>query len=92
MESYHNALNRRAAGRQHLPLYMLIELLNREASHSMLQIRLVTQKKLKRHQRRTYRHLQGKIFTAWEDYAGSKISARQLLKVCSHINGPVRMD
>ena len=52
---------------------------------SLIQTRL-------RHQRMTYRQLQGKIIGAWEDYSDSKITARQLLQTCSHINGPTRME
>ena len=92
LEGYHNALNRRAGGRQNLPLYMLVELLHREAGLSLIQTPLVSQKKLKRHQRMTYRRLQGKIISAWEDYSDSKITARQLLQTCSYVNGPTRME
>ena len=92
LEGYHNALNRRAGGRQNLPFYMLVELLHREVGLSLIQTRLVSQKKLKRHQRTIYRRLQGKIIGAWEDYSDSKITARQLLQTCSYINGPTRME
>ena len=71
---------------------MLVELLHREAGLSLIQTRLVSQKKLKRHQRTIYRRLQGKIIGAWEDYSDSKITARQLLQTCSYINGPTRME
>ena len=92
LEGYHNALNRRAGGRQNLPLYMLVKLLHREAGLSLIQTPLVSQKKLKRHQCMTYRRLQGKIIGAWEDYSDYKITARQLLQTCSYINGPTRME
>ena len=92
VEGYHNALNRRAGGRQNLPFYMLVELLDREAGLSLVQIRLVSQKKLKRHQRTTYRRLQGRIMGAWKDYSTSKLTARQLLQTCNHINGPNRVE
>ena len=48
IEGWHHALNRRAAGRWHMPFYLLIDLLHREAKLSALQIRLVSEKKLKR--------------------------------------------
>ncbi|KAK3745180.1 hypothetical protein QZH41_000202 [Actinostola sp. cb2023] len=44
IEGWHNALNRRAGGRCHLPLYSLI--LNREASLTAINIRLVSENKL----------------------------------------------
>ncbi|CAH3032052.1 unnamed protein product, partial [Pocillopora meandrina] len=70
----------------------VVELLHREAGLGLIQTPLVSQKKLKRHQRMTYRRLQGKIIGAWEDYSDSKITARQLLQTCSYINGPTRME
>ena len=45
IEGWHHALNRRAAGRWHMPFYLLIDLLHREAKLSALQIRLVEAKK-----------------------------------------------
>lgn len=68
LEGYHNALNRRAGGRQNLPFYMLVTFLHREAGQSLIQIRLISQKKLKRHQHTTFWQLQGKIMGAWEAY------------------------
>ena len=68
MEGWHNALNRRAGGQCNLPLYYLIELLDREAKLTALTIRLVSERKLKRMQRKTYRHLQAKLFEYWEQY------------------------
>ena len=53
LEGWHHALNRRAAGRCGLPLYMLVSLLHNEARLVSLQIRLVSERKLKRIQRAT---------------------------------------
>ncbi|XP_068762327.1 uncharacterized protein [Montipora capricornis] len=90
IEGWHHALNRRAAGRWQMPFYLLIELLHREAKISALQIRLVSEKKLKRIQRKNYRSLQSKIFDLWENYLENRTSAQQLLRACRHLNGPVR--
>ena len=46
IEGWHLGLNRRAAGKLQLPLYLLISLLHREARLTSLQIRLVSEKKL----------------------------------------------
>ena len=67
---------------------MLVELLHREAELSLIQIRLVSQKKLKHHHHKTYRRLQGKIMDVWKDYSDSKLTATQLLQTRSYINGP----
>ena len=90
IEGWHNALNRRAGGKCNLPLYYLIELLDREAKLTALTIRLVSERKLKRMQRKTHRHLQAKLFEFWEQYDNRQKTASQLLKVCSHLNGPAR--
>ena len=52
LEGWHNALNRRAKGRAQLPLYILIQLLHKEAALVSLQIRLVSDRRLRRHQRK----------------------------------------
>jgi len=48
LEGWHNALNCRAGGQCGLPLYSLIELLEREAKLTAVTIRLVSDNKLKR--------------------------------------------
>jgi hypothetical protein len=48
-----NALNRRAHGKQNLPFYLLINLLHKEASLASLQIRLVSEKKMKRNPKKS---------------------------------------
>ena len=55
VEGWHYGLNRRAQGKSQLPLYMLIMLLHEESRLTSLQIRLVSDKKLCRIQRKTYR-------------------------------------
>ena len=46
IEGWHNALNSRASGQSGLPLYLLIELLDREARLTAITTRLVSEKKL----------------------------------------------
>ena len=88
VEGWHNALNRRASGRGQLPLYLLIKFLHKEATLTALHIRLVSERKLKRIQRRKYRELQAKLFELWDQYEAKERSAKRLLKACSHLNGP----
>ena len=90
IEGWHNALNRRAGGQSGLPLYLLIELLEKEARLTTIAIRLVSDRKLSRVQRQCYRNIQRKLFESWEKYDSREISAANLLKSCSHLNGPVR--
>ena len=90
LEGWHNALNRGAGGRVHIPFYLLIQQLHKEAMLTAVQVRLVSDRKLRRIQRRVYRRLQAKIFDLWDEYASNAKTAAQLLKACSYLSGPVR--
>ncbi|KAK3727606.1 hypothetical protein QZH41_012639 [Actinostola sp. cb2023] len=92
LEGWHHALNRRAGGRCHLPLYEMISLLHGEARLCQLNIRLVSNGKLKRIQRKKYRNMQAKIFNMWSKYESREKNAFQLLKSCSRLNGPSRSN
>ena len=89
IEGWHHGLNRRAAGRCGLPLYMFVALLHKEARLVSLQIRLVSERKFKRMQRSTYREVQRRLFELWEAFNKKGKSLRQLLKGCANINRPV---
>ena len=90
IEGWHLALNRRAGGQSGLPLYLLIELLEREGRLTAITIRLVSNGKLSRIQRKCYRNIQRKLFDCWDKYDNREKTAAQLLKLCSHLNGPAR--
>ena len=83
---------RRAGGRVHIPFYLLIQQLHKEAMLTAVQVRLVSDRKLRRIQRRVYRRLQAKIFDLWDEYASNAKTAAQLLKACSYLSGPVRLS
>ena len=60
-----------------------------------IQIRLVSNQKLTRIQRRANRRLQSKVFGFWEKYENGKKkkkTAAQLLKSMSRLNGPPRAE
>lgn len=61
VEGWHHGLNRRASGRGQLPMYLLIQFIHKEATFTALKIRLVSEMKLRRIQRRKYRELQAKL-------------------------------
>ena len=88
-EGWHHSLNRRAAGQCGLPLYMFVALLHKEASLVSVQIRLVSERRLKRMQRATYREVQKRLFELWEAFNKKEKSLKQLLKGCANINGLV---
>lgn len=89
IEGWHHASNRSAAGRWLMSLYLLIELLHREAKLSYLQIWLMSEKKLKRIQRLNYRSLQSQIFYHQENNLENRTSPQQLLRACRYLYGPV---
>ena len=92
VEGWNHGLHRRAAGRQNLNLYLLIDLYHQEARLTALRIRLVSEKKLTRMHRKMYRSMQAKIFELWEDHQQNRRSAEQLLWQCAHSNGPKRLN
>lgn len=89
LEGWHNGLNRCAKGKAQLPLYTLIKLLHEEALLVNLQIRLVSDRRLKRHQRNTYKKLQKRLFALWQEYEDDKKNAKELLEACSHLVKPI---
>ena len=75
-------------GKSQLPLYMLIQLLHGESRLTTLQIRMVSEHRLCRLQRRTYGQLQAKVFSLWDQYENSDRTGNQLLRACSELYGP----
>ena len=69
-------------------MYSLIELLEREARLTAVTIRLVSERKLKRVQRKQYRNLQAKLFDSWEQYERKEKTAARPLKTCPQLNDP----
>ena len=57
LEGWHNALNRRANGQSGLPLYLLIQLLEKEARLTTIAIRLVSDQKHSTVQRKCYSNI-----------------------------------
>ena len=84
LEGWHNGLNRRTKGRSQLPLYIFIQVLHWEASLVNMQIRLVSDKKLKRHQRSAYRAMQRRLFNLWKQYEDGQRNSKELLEACPH--------
>ena len=87
VEGWHHRLNQNAQKDQ-LPLYVMIQLLFQEATTVNLQMRLLSQDKIRRRQSKKYRDLQGKIMKYWEQYAGGQKTPNSLLKSCAHLNAP----
>ena len=86
IEGWHNRLKSR--GSAHMPFYLMVKLLHDEAVLVPVQVRLVSDSKLKRHQSAKFRNLQRKIFLYWDQYESGDKSAQQLLCACSMLYGP----
>lgn len=87
VEGYHRRLNH--SGRPGMKLYILVPLLHREASRLTLQVRLVSDGKLRRKQRKIYGTVQKRLFEAWAKYAEGQLSASRLLRTCSKVYATV---
>ena len=86
-EGWHHHLNRKAK-KGNLPFYVLLKLLAKQAVAVPLQVKLVTEGKLRRSQRKRTRETQGKLFALWKLYADNSLSVSRLLKKCGAIYGP----
>ena len=86
LEGWHNRLKSR--GSAQMPLYLMLTLLHDEAALVPIQVHLVSDNKLKRHQSVKFRNLQRKIFLYWDQYESGDKSAQQLLRACALLYGP----
>jgi len=79
VEGWHNRLNRQTRNGK-LDLYQLACVLYAEAEYVDVQAVLVRQNRLRRHQRRTYRKVQGRLHEYWRRYAAGELTTSQLLR------------
>ena len=86
VEGWHHRINRKAQ-KPNLTLYVLVRLLNKEAQKLPTQLKMVTEGKLKRYQRKKTTELQHRIFNLWDNYRDNQITPYQLLKKCGKIYG-----
>ena len=64
---------------------IFIQVLHRETSSVNMQIRLVSDKKLKGHQQLAYRAMQRRLFNLWMQYEDGQRNSKELLEACSHL-------
>ena len=84
VEGWHRRLNQQAR-RGALPLYMMIRLLHDEAETVSLQVRLMSDGRLRRYARRRYTTVNGRLWDLWTQYADGKRSASSLLRAASRL-------
>ena len=87
VEGWHNCVNTHAQ-KSNLQFYLLIELMYKEASKIPLQLKMISEGKLRRRQRKQTKMVQWKILQLWDDYANNKITASHLLKKCGSLYTP----
>ena len=78
--------HRRIIGEAHgssIAFYLLEPLLHPETQLAELQVRLVSEKKVCRTQKKMYKTRQACIFRVWEQYVNGEKSAEELLKTCA---------
>ena len=68
--------------------YTIVEKLKHEADLINVFEKLLSEKKICRNQRKIYKHLQKKLFEAWESFERSEMNVAQLLEVCCSIYHP----
>ena len=82
-EGWHHRINRAKKG--NLQFYLLILLLYKEVSVLPTQIKMVSEGKLRRFQRKKTRAIQGQLFGLWDSYENNELSVNQLLKKCGNV-------
>ena len=88
-EGWHRRLNNLAPGQAGLNMYFLIQILYRETRDVNRQVKLVSEGKVLRYQRKRYVRQHGVIAKAWEDFESDSITLKELLRICGRLNGPV---
>jgi len=85
---WHTQLNNKAR-RGRLDLYQLVSLLHVEADFVTLQVKLVSERRLRRYQRKAHSSLQGRLSKLWDDFDRGDINSHQLLRACVGICAPI---
>jgi hypothetical protein len=88
VEGWHNRLNSRVNLRGPVPFYLCVCELFQEANAIPMQLRMISENKLRRIQRKQTTKTQGKLFALWDDYTDKLISTSTLLKECATLYGP----
>ncbi|XP_041362011.1 uncharacterized protein LOC121377981 [Gigantopelta aegis] len=84
VEGWHHRLNHRALGTAP-PFYKLVPMLHTEARLVPLTCRFVSDRKMRRRQRKAFRNRQGKIFELWGRYTDGEVSTSRFLSACGKL-------
>jgi len=83
-EGWHGRLNRRA-GNGNLGIYRLADLLFQESKIVTVSIKLLSEGKVQRMQRKATNTVNKKLFRYWEEYLTGKRSVQKLLRTCGKL-------
>jgi hypothetical protein len=86
VEGWHHRINRKAQ-KPNFQMYILIVLLHKEARLLRTRLKMVTEGKLRRYQRKKTQELQHRIVALCDKYSEEEITVNQLLKKCGKIYG-----
>lgn len=84
VEGWHYRIKRRAQ-KSCLPFYVLVILLHKEITSIPTQLKMISEGKLRRYQRKTTRLLQCRINKVWDSYNDGTTSVDRLLRKCGQI-------
>lgn len=79
VEGWHNRLNRKAAQRGNLPMFALIGLLHKEATLINYQLEMVSEKKLRRYQRKQTKDKENNLSELWKALGRNELTIRDML-------------
>ncbi|XP_041364299.1 uncharacterized protein LOC121379714 [Gigantopelta aegis] len=88
VEGWHHRLNHCALGTAP-PFYKLVPMLHTEARLVPLTCPFVSERKMRRRQRKAFRNLQGKIFELWGCCTDGEVSTSRFLSACGKLYAPV---
>ena len=76
------------SGRTHMQFYLIVPAFQREAEMVSIQHTLVSEQQLTRYQRHTYKKLQGRLTTFWDQYDQKLCSTSDFLRSVGHLYSP----
>jgi hypothetical protein len=88
VEGWHRRVKQEAHLRGDLNLYLLIKLLHDEAQHARLQVRLLSERRLRRHVRRNVMSVNGRLQALWDSYDAGDVSTSTFLRRAARLQLP----
>ena len=88
VEEWHWRVKQEAHLRGDLNLYLLIKLLHDEAQHARLQVRLLSEGRLRRHVRRNVMSVNGRLQALWDGYDAGDVSTSTFLRRAARLQLP----